>query len=171
LATLAVVVIDVRVNGFDERALTAAVRRGTFVGAVFVRQLRWLIAGVSVAPQFVVQMDDTFEWPGGGFRRRWCRHAPASLQLGEHRLNVRAQLLQTRGVRLQLLHRLLMHQTQRMSFAIECLFECSDPVIDVSAGRRVRVRLPLMKGEAESIQLRLEARQALFETGVVLMHH
>ena len=112
-------------------------------------------------------MDDTFEWPGGGFRRRWCRHAPARLQLGEHRLNVRAQLLQTCRVRLQLLHRLLMHQTQRMSFPIECLFECADPVIDISARRRVLVRLPLMKREAESIQLSLEARQTLFETRIV----
>jgi hypothetical protein len=30
--------------------------------------------------------------------------------------------------------------------------------------------LPLVQGEAETIQLRLEARQPLFETGIVLMH-
>src|SRR5688572_4127333 len=63
-----------------------------------------------------------------------------------------------------------MHQAQRMSFAIECLFECADSVIDVSAGWRALVRLPLMKREAESIQLRLEARQALLETRIVLVH-
>jgi hypothetical protein len=57
-----------------------------------------------------------------------------------------------------------------MSFAIECLFECADAVIDVSARRRVIVRLPLMKREAESIQLRLEARQPLFEARIVFVH-
>jgi len=30
--------------------------------------------------------------------------------------------------------------------------------------------LPLMKGEAETIQLCLEARQPLFESWIVLMH-
>jgi hypothetical protein len=61
-------------------------------------------------------------------------------------------------VRLQLLHRFLMHQPQRMSFSIDRFFECADAVIDVSARRRVLLRLPLMEGEAESIQLGFEAR-------------
>jgi mono/diheme cytochrome c family protein len=69
---------------------------------------------------------------------------------------------------LELLERLLVHQSQRMSFTIECLFQCADAVIDVGARRRVLVRLPLMKGEAESIQLSLEARQPLFETWIVV---
>jgi hypothetical protein len=92
------------------------------------------------------------------------------LQLGEYRLNVGAQLLQTRRVRLQLLHRFFMHRPQRMGFSIDCGFECTDAVIDVSASRRVLVRLPLMKGEAESIQLSFEARQPLFEARIVLVH-
>jgi hypothetical protein len=57
-----------------------------------------------------------------------------------------------------------------MSFAIERLFQCADALIDVSARRRVLVRLPLMQGEAESIQLRLESRQSLFEARIVLVH-
>jgi hypothetical protein len=63
-----------------------------------------------------------------------------------------------------------MHHSQRMSFTIECLFERPDAVIEVRARRRVIVRLPLMKSEAESIQLRLEARQPLFEARIVSMH-
>ena len=47
------------------------------------------------------------------------------------RLHVRAELLQMRGVCLQLLERLLVHQPQCMSFAIERLFERSDSMIDV----------------------------------------
>jgi hypothetical protein len=125
----------------------------------FRRQRGWLIARVSIAPEFVMQMDDTFERPGGGLLCCWRGHAAAaSLQLGENRLNVGAQLLQTRRVRLQLLHRFLMHQPQRMSFSIDRFFECADAVIDVSARRRVLLRLPLMEGEAESIQLGFEAR-------------
>src|SRR5688572_23515630 len=115
-------------------------------------------------------MDDALEWPGRGFLCGWRGHASAGLQLGEHRLYVRAQLLQTRGVRLQLLQRLLMHRPQRMSFSIDCFFETADPVIDVRARRRVLVRLPLMKREAEWIQLRLEARQPLFEARIVFVH-
>jgi hypothetical protein len=30
--------------------------------------------------------------------------------------------------------------------------------------------VPLVQGKAEAIQLRLEARQSLFESGIVLMH-
>ena len=117
-----------------------------------------------------MKMDDALEGPCGGLLRRWRRYAAASLQLGEYRLNVGAQLLQTRRVPLQLFQRFLMHQPQRMSFSIDGFFECADAVIDVGARRRVLVRLPLMEGEAESIQLGFEARQPLFEAWIVLMH-
>jgi hypothetical protein len=50
--------------------------------------------------QFVMQMDDTIERPGGslGWRGRW--QVTARLQLGEQRLHACAQLLQSRSVRL-----------------------------------------------------------------------
>jgi hypothetical protein len=62
------------------------------------------------------------------------------------------------------------HRSQRKGFAIEGLFERADSLIQIRAGRRVLVRLPLVQGEAESIQLSLEARQTLFETRIVLVH-
>ena len=57
-----------------------------------------------------------------------------------------------------------------MSFSIECFFERAHAQIDISPGRLVLVRLPLVQSEAEAIQLRLEARQPLFETRIVLLH-
>jgi hypothetical protein len=150
-----------RTVSFDERALTASVRiiRNDIVSAGQCRLCRatWIVC-VAIASQLVVQVDDAFERPGGGFLRGGDRDASTRLQLREHRLNVGAQLLKMRGVCLQLLERLLMHRSQRMSFASECFFESADAVIEVTARRRVIVRLPLMKSEAESIQLRLEAR-------------
>ena len=73
-----------------------------------------------------------------------------------------------RGVCLQLLERLLMHQPQCMSFTVERFFERSDSLIDVRSGRCAIAVLPLMQGEAESIQLSLESRQPLFETWIVV---
>jgi hypothetical protein len=63
-----------------------------------------------------------------------------------------------------------MHRAQRMSFSIESFFEPADTLIEVGARRGVILRLPLMKGEAESIQLGFESRQSLFETRIVLVH-
>jgi hypothetical protein len=57
-----------------------------------------------------------------------------------------------------------------MSFSIECFFERADAQVDISARRFVLVRLPLMQGEAEAIQLRLKARQPLLQPRIVLMH-
>ena len=58
-------------------------------------------------------------------------------------------------------------------FARNCLFERAHALIEIGGWIRRRVTLcvlPLMQGEAETIQLRLEARQPLFEAGIVLMH-
>jgi hypothetical protein len=73
-------------------------------------------------------------------------------------------------MRLQLLERFFVHQPQRMSFSIECFFERANAQIDISARRFVLVRLPLMQRKAEAIQLRLEARQPLFEPRIVFVH-
>jgi hypothetical protein len=86
---------------------------------------------VAGSPQFVVEVDDAFERPGRGLGLRRGGNAGAALQVGNEGLYVRAELLKMRGVCLQLLERLLMHQPQCMSFAIERLFERSDSMIDV----------------------------------------
>ena len=86
---------------------------------------------VAGSPQFVVEVDDAFERPGRGLGLLRGRNAGAALQVRNESLYVRAELLQMRGVCLQLLERLLMHQPQCMSFAIERLFERSDSMIDV----------------------------------------
>ena len=65
-----------------------------------------------------------------------------------------------------------MHLAQCMSFVIGRRFERANALIDFGFARRLGafLRLPLMERKAETIQLRLEARQTLFETRIVLIH-
>ena len=123
---------------------------------------------VSRSPQLVVKMHHAFERPGRGFGGCRCRYAAIALHIREECLHLGAEILQMRRVGLELFERLLVHQPQCMSFAAECFFERSDSEIDVRRRRRAIVRLPLMKRKAETIQLSLESRQALFETWIVV---
>jgi hypothetical protein len=120
-----------------------------------------------------VQVDDAFKRPVGGRPR--ARHLGARVQteISEERLNRAREFGEILRVALELFERFFVQLSQRLSFARDRFFDRAHPLIEISEGLSGRLSLcvlPLMKGKAETIQLRLEARQPLFKARIVLMH-
>jgi hypothetical protein len=72
-----------------------------------------------------------------------------------------------------LLERLFVHLPEHVRFTVQRFFERSDALIYALRAGRLNcflVLLPLMKSEAEPIQLGFETGETLLEIGIVLIH-
>ena len=97
----------------------------------------------------------------------------ADAEIGDQAREAARQLAQAFGLRLKLLQRFLVKLPQGPRFTSDRLFERAESLVEIEfVGRSgLPLRLaPLMKRQAETIQLRLEARQTLFQTWIVLLH-
>jgi hypothetical protein len=84
-----------------------------------------------------------------------------------------ANLFEACCLGLQLLERLFVHLPEHVRFTVQRLFERSDALIDVLRAGRLNcflVLLPLMKREAEPIQLGFETGKTLLEIGIIVIH-
>jgi hypothetical protein len=84
-----------------------------------------------------------------------------------------ADFFEACGLGLQLLERLFVHPPERVRFTVQRFFERSDALIYALSARRLNcflVLLPLMKSEAEPIQLGFETGETLLEIGIILIH-
>jgi hypothetical protein len=120
-----------------------------------------------------VKVNDAFERPGGGGALARGRMGGADAQVGEECLKAARQLAEALRLRLKLFQRFLVELPQRARFAGDCLLECAKPLVEIERVCRASLALglaPLMKGQAETIQLSLETRQTLFQTWIARLH-
>ena len=84
-----------------------------------------------------------------------------------------ADLFEACCLGLQLLERLFVHPPEHVRFTVQRFFERSDALIDVLSAGRLNcflILLPLMKREAEPIQLGFETGKTLLEIGIIVIH-
>jgi hypothetical protein len=114
-------------------------------------------------------MHHTFERPRGALRL--CRRANA--KIGNDCLKAAGDIAQAVRLCLQPFQRFFVNPPERTHLARDGVLESLDTLVQfggiggLSGALRVT---PLMKREAETIQLRLEARETLLKTWIVLVH-